>query len=97
MPDFFKFTRGATLVAHNADFDVKFIKTQSKPFDYYYDNPVIDSCQFSRDTVPGLSNYKLNTVCDHFGIKFLHHRALSDAYATAEMFIELVKIKKTLP
>lgn len=97
LPDFFKFTDKTILVAHNADFDCKFIKHHSKAFDYYFDNRIIDTLQLSRDTVTGLSNYKLNTVCDHFGIKFLHHRAMSDAYATAEMFIELIKIKKILP
>ena len=97
LPDFFKFTRGAVLVAHNADFDCKFIKHHAKALNYFFDNDVIDTVQFARDTVLGLSNYKLNTVCEHFNIKFLHHRALSDAYATAEMFIELVKIKKSLP
>lgn len=85
------------LVAHNADFDVKFMKHYSKPLDYYFRNKVKDTLQLAREVLPTLSNHKLNTVAEHFNVKFLHHRALSDAYATAQVFIELVKIKKTLP
>ncbi len=97
LPDFFKFAWGSVLVAHNADFDVKFMKHYSKPLDYYFRNKVKDTLQLAREVLPTLSNHKLNTVAEHFNVKFLHHRALSDAYATAQVFIELVKIKKTLP
>ena len=95
--DIYKFFEGATLVAHNIEFDYKFLKRLSEESGYYYYNGGIDTVQFARDTVKGLPNYKLNTVCEHFGIKFLHHRAWADAYATAQMFIELVKIAGKLP
>ena len=95
--DIFKFFEGATLVAHNLDFDYKFLKVLSEAQGYFYYNKGIDTVQFSRDTVKGLSNYKLNTVCAFFGIEFLHHRALSDAYATAQMFIKLVEKNGGLP
>ncbi|MFR7875435.1 MAG: hypothetical protein ACLU4J_03015 [Butyricimonas paravirosa] len=39
----------------------------------------------------GLPNYKLNTLCDHFGIALNHHEALSDAGA-AKIMIELSKL-----
>ena len=97
LPDFFKFAWGSVLVAHNADFDVKFMKHHARPFDYYFKNKVVDTVQLAREALPNLSNHKLNTVAEHFNVKFLHHRALSDAYATAQIFIELVKMKKTLP
>jgi DNA polymerase III epsilon subunit-like protein len=40
-----------------------------------------------------LRKFDLHTIADHFGIAFRHHRALSDAYATSEAFIEMMKIK----
>ncbi|MBP5307803.1 MAG: hypothetical protein J6Z34_01570 [Clostridia bacterium] len=95
--DIYKFFEGAVLVAHNAEFDCKFLKRLSAEDGYYYYNGVIDTVQFARDTVKGLNNYKLDTVCEHFGIKFLHHRAWADAYATAQMFIELVRTAGKLP
>ncbi|PWM70984.1 MAG: hypothetical protein DBX59_09725 [Bacillota bacterium] len=95
--DFYKFCHGAILVAHNADFDVKFIRAHAKPFDYFFRNKVADTLQLAREILPDLSNHKLNTVAEHYNVKFLHHRALSDAYATAQVFIEMMKSKKKLP
>ena len=81
------------LVAHNADFDTKFVKYYAKNLNYTIDNEIMDTLLIARERVFGISNYKLNTLADHFGVKFHHHRALSDAFATAEIFIELMKIK----
>ena len=54
-------------------------------------NECEDTLLIARKKLPWLSNHKLNTVCAHFGIEFRHHRALSDAFATAEALIELSK------
>lgn len=97
VPDLFKYVDGAYIVAHNIEFDYKFIKFMAKDTGYVFKNEGIDTLSFARETIPGLKNYKLNTVCGKFGIEFLHHRALSDAHATAKMFLELVEIKKSLP
>lgn len=95
--DFYKFCYGSIIVAHNINFDYTFIKRLSKPCDYVYGNRGIDTLALSRKLLPNLSNHKLNTVCEHFGIEFLHHRAYSDALATANMFIELVKMNGEMP
>ncbi len=93
IPDFMKFIDGAILVAHNADFDMKFIKRFAGAEEYEVKNKVIDSLELARATLPQLKRHDLHTVADHFGIIFHHHRALADAYATAEAFIEMMKIK----
>ncbi|MBQ8426571.1 MAG: 3'-5' exoribonuclease [Clostridia bacterium] len=93
IPDFMKFIQGAVLVAHNADFDVKFIKRFAGAEEYEVKNKVMDSVELARATLPFLKRHDLHTVADHFGIAFRHHRALSDAYATAEAFVEMMKIK----
>ena len=93
IPDFIKFIDGAVLVAHNADFDLKFIKRCAGAEEYEINNQVIDSLDLARKYLSGLRKFDLHTVADKFGIVFHHHRALSDAYATAEAFIELIKIK----
>lgn len=94
IPDFMKFIDKTTLVAHNAEFDVKFIKRFAGAEEYDVKNPVIDTIDLAKNCFPSLRHYDLHTVADKFGIVFHHHRALSDAYATAEAFIELVKLKK---
>ncbi len=93
IPDFMKFIEGAVLVAHNADFDVKFIKRFAGAEEYEVKNKVLDTVELARATLPFLKRHDLHTIAEHFGIAFRHHRALSDAYATAEAFIEMMKIK----
>ncbi len=93
IPDFMKFISGAILVAHNAEFDVKFIKRFAGAEEYAVSNKVMDTLDLARKYLPMLKRADLKTVAEHFGVEFRHHRALSDAYATAEIFIELMKIK----
>lgn len=95
--DFYKYCYGATLVAHNIEFDSRFLKKQSKPLDYIYDNPMMDTLAIAREVVYGVANYKLNTLCDKFEIPLVHHRAYNDAYATAQLFIEIIRLKGSLP
>ncbi len=93
IPDFIKFIEGAIIVAHNAEFDLKFIKRFAGAEEYDVKNKVNDSLELARECLPQLRKHDLHTVAEYFKIVFNHHRALSDAYATAEIFIELMKIK----
>ena len=94
-PDLFKFLGDSIFVAHNTDFDYRLIKNVGKNLGYIIKNDYIDTLALSRKVLPSLSRHRLNDVCGHFGIVFNHHRALSDAFATAEMFLELKKDKKS--
>jgi len=93
IPDFMKFIDGAILVAHNAEFDIKFIKRFAGAEEYEVKNKYLDTVEMARAHLPQLKRHDLQTCADHFGISFHHHRALTDVYATAEIFIELMKIK----
>ncbi len=93
IPDFMKFIEGAVLVAHNAEFDVKFVKRFAGAEEYEVKNKVLDTVEIARSVLPQLKHHDLHTLAEHFNVTFHHHRALSDAYATAEVFIELLKIK----
>lgn len=97
LPDFLKFCSGSVLVGHNVvGFDIKFVKYYLEQLGYDIDGPVVDTLTLSHKLLH-LPNYKLNTIADYFGIEFNHHRAESDALATAKIFIKLVKLKKSLP
>ena len=97
LPDFVKFCHGSVLVGHNAvGFDFKFIDHYCKELGFVVDGRVIDTLHLAQKLLR-LSNYKLNTVAEHFGFTFNHHRAEDDALATAKIFIELIKIKKSFP
>lgn len=90
LPDFYKFTRGAALVAHNAPFDCGFIYNIAKKMGYYFDNPVIDTIALAREKLHGVGNFRLITVCNYLGIKLIGaHRAVNDSLATAKIFLKL--------
>ncbi|MDE6667387.1 MAG: hypothetical protein K2K38_03440 [Clostridia bacterium] len=97
MPDFYKFCYGSILVGHNiAGFDFKFVDHYCANCGYILERKLIDTIPLAQELL-FLSNYKLNTVADKFNIEFNHHRAIDDALATAKIFIELIKMKKSLP
>lgn len=97
MPDFYKFCYGSILVGHNiAGFDYKFVEHYCAQCGYNLERKIIDTIPLAQELL-FLSNYKLNTVADKFNITFNHHRAIDDALATAKIFIELIRMKKSLP
>lgn len=98
LPDFYKFTRGSLLVAQNIDFDLKFIKFNSKKIGYFFENCFYDTLDIARKKLAGkgLSNFKLDTLCSYFNIDLTdHHRAWNDALATAKLFIMLVNLDES--
>ncbi len=96
IPDFLKFCEGCLLVGHNVQFDYKFVQYYASQEEYAFEYKAFDTCSLAQSLL-FLSNYKLNTVADHYGIVFNHHRAWDDALTTAKIFIELIKAKKCLP
>jgi DNA polymerase-3 subunit alpha (Gram-positive type) len=83
----------AVLVAHNASFDVRFLNHEiARVFPgCRMANAHLCTVKFSRSIFPGLLNYRLHTVADHFSIRIRNrHRAADDALATAEIFIRML-------
>ena len=55
----------------------------------YFNNPKVDTLNIAKAKL-FLKNYKLGTIVDHLHLKLTNaHRALYDATATAEVFLEL--------
>jgi DNA polymerase-3 subunit alpha (Gram-positive type) len=96
IPDFYKFCDGCLLVGHNVTFDYRFVQHYGKKERYSFDQARYDTLTLGQELLH-LSNYKLNTLADHYGVTFNHHRAFDDALATAKIFIQLLKTRKTLP
>lgn len=96
LQDFYKFTRGATLIGYNNNgFDDIFLVGQGKSCRWNFDNPTMDVLKLAREHIRGLKNYKLETVAKHLGVvNEKAHRAWYDAMATAEVFIKLTKLMK---
>lgn len=96
MADFYKFADGAALVGHNVQFDIKFVRHYAGIEGYRFEHKLYDTLTFAQQVLR-LSNYKLNTIADHFNFTFHHHRAFDDAFVTAKVFIELARLNKALP
>ncbi len=93
--DFIKFIGDDVLVAHNASFDVGFIREKMKLVNIELNNPVLDTLELSRAVFPFLKNHKLNIVAKHLNVDLInHHRAVDDATATAEIFLKILDILK---
>lgn len=91
--DFYKFTRGSTLVGHNAEtFDCNFLYYWGKQNKYNFDNPVRDTLRIAREKITsGGQRMSLSLLCKRFDIPLLEaHRALHDAIATAKLFKKLI-------
>lgn len=96
LADFYKFSDGCELVGHNVQFDYNFIRYYGEQEGYLFNNKRYDTVTLAQRTLR-LSNYKLNTVADYFGFAFHHHRAFDDAFVTAKIFIELVRMNGCVP
>lgn len=94
--DFYKFCDGCHLVGHNVQFDYKFVRYYGEQQNYLFEHSLYDTLTLAQRGLR-LSNYKLNTIADHYGFTFNHHRAFDDAFVTAKIFLELVRESGRLP
>lgn len=80
------------LVAHNAQFDISFIRAACERYEIPYNHTFIDTVPLCRTMLPGLKNYKLDTVSKHLKLDdFNHHRACDDAKILADIMLVLFK------
>ena len=73
------------LAAHNAPFDMSFIRRHGNDNGIAFDNDCIDTVELFRRTLPGHRSYSLGKLAKELGIKLNHHRALDDAVCTAKI------------
>lgn len=89
LPAFLEFLGDAVLVAHNAPFDVGFLKAACRAHGYRWPgNEVVDTVTLARraTTKEEAPNKKLSTLARVFGTTVTpNHRALEDARATSEV------------
>lgn len=84
--DFNEYIKDATLVAHNAYFDVGFIRKNLGDLGLSISNPILDTVPLSRFLYKDLKRHKLDVVAKHLGINMgNHHRAIDDAKTTVKI------------
>ena len=83
---FLAFAGNAPLAAHNAEFDISFIRAGCQKCGIPFEPTYIDTLILAQNLLPGLGKYKLDIVADHLQLpQFNHHRASDDAVPVAQM------------
>lgn len=95
MPKVLDFIGDSVLVAHNADFDIGFIKYNCKQLGLELNNTYIDTLRLAKDLFPDYKKYKLGLIADNLGIKVeVAHRALDDVDTLVKVFQVMLKMLK---
>ncbi len=90
--EFLKFADGRILVAHNASFDISFIRKVAQTHRIPFTNPYMDTVAMSRYVNPELNRHKLDVLAKYFGLEeFNHHRACDDAEILSKILVCLFK------
>ena len=89
---FFAFLGDRVLVAHNAGFDLSFLKAACKRLEIEREFTYIDTLEMSRIMLPHLNRFKLNILAKELQVgPFEHHRASEDAAVLARIWIKLLE------
>ena len=92
---FHDFCRGSVLVAHNAPFDLAFLRLKEEVMGRRFDNPVLCTVLMSAGLFDHSGQHTLDALCDRFGVHIppeARHTAMGDAVATAEVFIRMLSM-----
>ena len=91
LPKFMEFCDGCIMVAHNADFDMSFIKKNCMRQGIECNPTIVDTVGLARVLLSNLNRFKLDTVAKALGVSLdNHHRAVDDAACTAEIFVKFI-------
>jgi DNA polymerase-3 subunit epsilon len=91
LPQFHAFAEGAVLVAHNAAFDLKFLRMFEDKAGVSFDNPVLDTMLLSTFIDGSPDEQNLDAICRRYGVPNTErHSALGDSMATAALFLHML-------
>ncbi len=91
LPEFLAFCGNMPLCAHNASFDMSFIKKYCNALGIERTFTVIDSLVLAQMALPDQRHHKLNVLAEQFNLSFNHHRAGEDAAVLSRIYYELLR------
>lgn len=99
LPQFLPFVGDAVLVAHNADFDLRFLNEGLEECGYLpYVGEVLDTVALAQILLPKESSFSLEALGANLGLQHdAPHRAWSDAELTGALFLHLLDKAEKLP
>ena len=90
--EFLAFAGDRLLIAHNANFDVGFIRVAAERHAIPFTNSFLDTVGLSKYVNPELKKHKLDIIAKHYGLDdFHHHRASDDAETLARIFFVMLE------
>lgn len=94
-PKILEFVGDSVLVAHNADFDIGFLKYNASQLGYELNNTYVDTLRLAKSLFPDFKKYKLGFIADKLGIVVeVAHRALDDVDTTVKVFNVMISMLK---
>ncbi len=95
LPAFHAFVDDAVLVAHNAAFDLKFLRLAEKAAGVRFDSPVLDTMVLSRFLQGEEGAHSLDALAARLGVQIVdRHSAVGDSMATAAIFLRFIDMLK---
>jgi len=80
-------TEDCIVVAHNAKFDNRILKTEFKRLGFEFERKTLCTVELAKDLIPGQTSYSLGKLVRSLGIPVTdRHRASGDALATVKLF-----------
>ena len=94
-PKMMEFIGNSILVAHNADFDIGFLKYNAKELGFTLNNTYMDTLRLAKELFPDYKKYKLGFIAENLGIKVeVAHRALDDVDTTVKVLKVMLDMLK---
>lgn len=90
---FHKFAEGAVLIAHNAPFDMEFLRRHEPAIGARFDNPILDTVLLSAVVFGQHEEHSLDALTHRLSITIpeeARHTAIGDSVATADAFLKLL-------
>ncbi len=90
LPKFLKFIDGSLLVAHNASFDMSFLKAEAYRLGLDLDWSAFCSLKLARQFLPDLESRSLDALAEYYGLSFeARHRSIGDVKVTVSVIEQI--------
>lgn len=90
LPNFIDFFKGSILVAHNAEFDMGFLRAACNRLGYEIDWPCFCTLKLARERLTQLEKRDLDTLANHYGLTFeARHRSIGDVKVTCSVLEQI--------
>ncbi len=92
LPEFLQFIDKSVLVAHNAEFDMGFLRSASQRQGYQIDYPCFCTLKMARQLLPDLESKNLDSLAKHYELSFAaRHRSIGDCEVTGSVLYNLLR------